>query len=179
MNNRVPAAQRSEKGEDVENILNSELAAWLWMLIGLSLIVAEILLGTFVLLPIAVAVLCSALVAFIGGMLTWQLIALAIVAGILMPISIRLIKPRFTPKGVGYGPVGSGAETEAVMTVVRRDYDDALSVRIKGDYYAIDSDQTLAEGDQVRITHFSGGIASVAVIGGQSASKKNQQESSI
>lgn len=145
---------------------------WIWVLLGLGLILLEIAVGTFILLPLGIAALGVAIVSVAGGSLSIQLLALATLAGILLPISIRWIRPFFSPKGVGYGTTGTGAEKGRVFYLVRRDFDDAIGIRIKGDFFRASIDgqepgKELRENLAVSFIRFDGTLAIVQPVEAQ------------
>lgn len=144
---------------------------FLWLLIGLLLAAAELMTGGLVLLALGVAAIGVAVLAWFGIGLNGQLIGMAVLSGILVPVAVKWIRPRFSPQGVGYGTTGAGTERGRLFTVCRRDFDGALGVKINGDFYRARLDNTeapdstgasaLAEGQPVRFVRFDGTTALV------------------
>lgn len=139
-----------------------------WLVIALLLGLAELMTGTLLLLALAVAAALTALLSALGLTLPMQLIGMGLMSGILVPIAIRIIRPRFSPHGVKYGTTGSGVERGQRYRVRKRDYDDASVLLINGDLYRLrlgnsDSElgSRLAAGTEVVFDHFEGTTAVV------------------
>jgi membrane protein implicated in regulation of membrane protease activity len=136
-----------------------------WLILALILGLAELTSGVLVLLALGIAAALTAVLAFVGASFEWQLAGMGVFSGILVPVAIKWIRPRFTPKGVSYGTTGTGVEKGTVYTVVRRDFDSASCVKINGDFYRIRVSETgeteLPEGTRVIFTHFDGTTAVV------------------
>jgi len=92
---------------------------------------------------------------------------MGIFAGVLVPLGVMVIRPRFSPKGVAYGTTGTGVEKGNRYTTLLRDYDNATGIKVNGDFYRIrvlESGQTeLPEGTQVVFKRFEGTTALVNV----------------
>ena len=82
----------------------------LWLILALVLSLAELTSGVLLLLALGIAAALTALVSFLGAPFEWQLVTMGIMSGILVPVAIRWIRPRFSPKGVAYGTTGTGVE---------------------------------------------------------------------
>ena len=74
---------------------------------------AELTSGVLVLLALGIAAALTALLTALGAPFEWQLVGMGVFSGILVPIAIRWIKPRFSPKGVAYGTTGEVPERHA------------------------------------------------------------------
>lgn len=139
--------------------------SFLWLLVALLLGLAELTSGGLVLLALAGAAVLTALLAFFGAPLPWQLIGMGIFSGVLVPLTIRVIKPYFTPRGVAYGTTGTGVEKGRSFYTVTRDYDGASGIKINGDFYRVRVDgnerTVLPEGTEVRFKAFEGTTAIV------------------
>ena len=139
----------------------------LWLILALILGLAELTSGVMVLLALAIAAALTAVLAFINVPLEWQLAGMGVFSGILVPVAIKWIKPRFTPKGVAYGTTGTGVENGTVYRIIKRDFDGASCVKVNGDFYRIrvnDTGQTeLPEGTRVIFKTFDGTTAVVVV----------------
>jgi len=139
----------------------------LWLILALILGLAELTSGVMVLLALAIAAALTAVLAFINVPFEWQLAGMGVFSGILVPVAIKWIKPRFTPKGVAYGTTGTGVENGTVYRIIKRDFDGASCVKVNGDFYRIrvnDTGQTeLPEGTRVIFKTFDGTTAVVVV----------------
>lgn len=137
----------------------------LWLILALLLGLAELTSGVMVLLALAIAAGLTAVLALLGFSLEWQLAGMGLLSGILVPIAIRWLKPRFSPKGVAYGTTGTGVEQGRRFNSLRRDFDDATGIKVNGDFYRIrvqPGGQTeLAEGTPLIFHHFDGTTAIV------------------
>ena len=119
------------------------------------------------LLALGIAAALTAAVTALGLSLPWQLLSMGIFAGVLVPLGVMVIRPRFSPKGVAYGTTGTGVEKGNRYTTLLRDYDNATGIKVNGDFYrlrVLESGQTeLPEGTQVVFKHFEGTTALVNV----------------
>lgn len=136
-----------------------------WLILALILGLAELTSGVMVLLAVSIAAALTAVLAFIGVPFEWQLVGMGVFSGILVPVAIKWIKPRFTPKGVAYGTTGTGVENGIAYQIVKRDFDSASGVKVNGDFYRIrvsDTGETeLPEGTRVIFKTFDGTTAVV------------------
>ena len=141
--------------------------AYSWLVLALLLSLAELTSGAMVLLALGIAAALTAVVTALGLSLPWQLLSMGIFAGVLVPLGVMVIRPRFSPKGVAYGTTGTGVEKGNRYTTLLRDYDNATGIKVNGDFYRIrvlESGQTeLPEGTQVVFKHFEGTTALVNV----------------
>lgn len=139
--------------------------AHLWLILALILSLAELTSGVLVLLALGLAAALTAMLAYAGAPFEWQLAAMGMFSGILVPVAVRWIKPRFTPKGVAYGTTGTGVERGMVYRIVRREFDDAPGIKVNGDFYRVRVSDTgesdLAEGTRVIFETFDGTTAVV------------------
>lgn len=139
----------------------------LWLILALILGLAELASGVMLLLALGIAAALTAVLAFINVPFEWQLAGMGVFSGIFVPVAIKWIKPRFTPKGVAYGTTGTGVENGTVYQVIKRDFDSASCLKINGDFYRIrvnDTGQTeLPEGTRVIFKTFDGTTAVVVV----------------
>lgn len=138
-----------------------------WVLISLSLLVAELMTGTVLLLALALAAFITAIAAYFNIGLTGQLFTLAFSGAVLVPVAIMVIRPRLSPAGIKFGSVGSGAENGKVFDIISRDFDNAPGIKIHGDFFraelinALPSDPPLKPDDRVIFDHFEGTTAKV------------------
>ena len=110
----------------------------------------------------------TALLAFLGAPFEWQLAGMGLFSGILVPVAIRWIRPRFSPKGVAYGTTGTGVEQGRRYQTLKRDFDGATGIKVNGDFYRLrvtDTGETdLPEGTDVIFKQFDGTTAVVETI---------------
>ena len=141
--------------------------AYSWLVLALLLSLAELTSGAMVLLALGIAAALTAAVTALGLSLPWQLLSMGIFAGVLVPLGVMVIRPRFSPKGVAYGTTGTGVEKGNCYTTLIREYDNATGIKVNGDFYrlrVLESGQTeLPEGTQVVFKHFEGTTALVNV----------------
>ncbi|WP_447553622.1 nodulation efficiency, NfeD-like protein [Vreelandella sp. EE22] len=139
--------------------------AYSWLVLALLLSLAELTSGAMLLLALGVAAALTALVTTLGLPLPWQLVSMGIFAGVLVPIGVMVIRPRFSPRGVAYGTTGTGVEKGNHYTTLKRDYDSATGIKVNGDFYrlrVLESGETeLAEGTPVTFKRFEGTTALV------------------
>lgn len=141
-------------------------AGSLWLTVALSLALAELMTGSLVLLALAAAALITALAAALGVPLSVQLAVLGLSSAVCVPLAVWVIRPWFSPAGVNYGVAGTGAQHGERFHIVRRDYDGASGIKIKGDFFRaryVDAapDEWPAEGAEVVLDHFEGTLARV------------------
>lgn len=109
--------------------------------------------------PTRAAIVATAEVSFV-----WQLVAMGVFSGVLVPLAIWKIQPWFSPKGVKYGTTGSGVEAGQVFTTRRRERDGATIIVVNGDDYRIrvaqSGETTLPDATEVTLDHFDGTAAS-------------------
>lgn len=141
--------------------------AYAWLIIALLLSLAELSSGGMVLLALGMAAALTALLAWLGLSLAWQLVGLGILAGILVPIAIKFIRPWFSPRGVAYGTTGTGVEKGRTYCTLKRDFDGATGIKINGDFYRIRISENgateLPEGMVVTFRSFDGTTAIVTL----------------
>ncbi|MBB3231249.1 NfeD family protein [Halomonas stenophila] len=111
--------------------------AYAWLAIALLLGLAELTSGALLLLALGVAAALTAALAALGLSLSWQLLGMGVFSGLLAPLAIMVIRPRFSPRGVAYGTTGTGVEKGRAFTVLARDFDGACGIKINGDFYRI------------------------------------------
>lgn len=141
--------------------------AHLWLILALILSLAELTSGVLVLLALGMAAALTAILASVGVPFEWQLVGMGVFSGILVPVAVRWIKPRFTPKGVAYGTTGTGVERGTTYQIIKRDFDNATGIKVNGDFYRIrvsDTGETeLPEGTRVIFRIFDGTTAVVVM----------------
>ncbi|MBW6390153.1 NfeD family protein [Billgrantia antri] len=142
--------------------------ALIWLAIALLLGLAELTSGVLVLLSLGVAAALTSAVAVLGLTLPWQLLAMGVFSGILLPLTIKVIRPWFSPSGVAYGTTGTGVEQGHTYTTLKRDFDDASGIKINGDFYRLRVAETgateLPAGTLVTFERFDGTTAIVSQV---------------
>ncbi|MDY7114857.1 NfeD family protein [Halomonas sp. SSL-5] len=111
--------------------------AVIWLIIALLLGLAELTTGGLVLLALAAAAALTAALAGLGLSLPWQLLGMGVFSGVLVPLAVWVIRPRFSPRGVAYGTTGTGVEKGHTYTTLKRDFDGASGIKINGDFYRL------------------------------------------
>ncbi|WP_404375444.1 nodulation efficiency, NfeD-like protein [Vreelandella aquamarina] len=141
--------------------------AYSWLVLALLLSLAELTSGAMVLLALGIAAALTAAVTALGLSLPWQLLSMGIFSGVLVPLGVMVIRPRFSPKGVAYGTTGTGVEKGNRYTTLIREFDNATGIKVNGDFYrlrVLESGQTeLPPGTQVVFKHFDGTTALVSL----------------
>lgn len=136
-----------------------------WLILALVLGLAELTSGVLLLLALAIASALTAGLAFLDLSFEWQLVGMGVFSGILVPVAIRWIRPRFSPRGVAYGTTGTGVEQGQRYRTLKRDFDGAVGIKINGDFYRVkvsDSGASdLPENTEVVFQHFDGTTAVV------------------
>ena len=139
----------------------------LWLILALILSLAELTSGVLVLLALGIASALTAILASLGVSFEWQLAGMGVFSGILVPVAIKYIRPRFSPKGVAYGTTGTGVERGTVYETLRREFDDATGIKVNGDFYRLrvgaSGDTELPAGTRVVFKRFDGTTAVVEV----------------
>ncbi|MGR4066831.1 NfeD family protein [Halomonas sp. LR3S48] len=140
--------------------------ALIWLAIALLLGLAELSSGALVLLALGIAAALTSALAALGLTLPWQLLAMGVFSGILLPLAIKVIRPWFSPSGVAYGTTGTGVEQGHSYTTLKRDFDGATGIKINGDFYRLRVAETgeteLPEGTLVVFQAFDGTTAIVS-----------------
>lgn len=140
--------------------------AHVWLALALLLCLAELVTaGVFLFLALGIAAGLTALAAFLGFSVEWQLVTMGVSSGLLVPIAVWWIRPYFTPKQVDYGTTGTGVEQGQQYRIERRGFDDATVIRMNGDLYRIRVAETgetvLPSGTPVVFDRFDGTTAIV------------------
>ncbi|HIX62468.1 MAG TPA: NfeD family protein [Candidatus Halomonas stercoripullorum] len=139
--------------------------AVVWLAVALLLGLAELFSGGLFLLALAVAAVLTAALTLLGLTLPWQLLAMGILSGILVPLTIWKIRPWFSPGKNQYGTTGTGAHRGQRFTTTQRDFDNATVILVNGDLYRIcvaqSGETVLPPGTTVVFDHFDGTTAIV------------------
>lgn len=140
--------------------------AYLWLILALLLSAVELGTGGLVLLALGIAAALTAGLAALGLSLPWQLLGMGILSGLLVPLAVMVIRPRFSPRGVAYGTTGTGVEKHRTYTTLKRDFDGATGIKINGDFYRLRVVETgateLPAGTLVTFERFDGTTAIVS-----------------
>lgn len=139
--------------------------AVVWLAVALLLGLSELFSGSLVLLALGFAAGLTAALTLFGLTLPWQLLAMGVLSGILVPLTIWKIRPWFAPGGSQYGTTGTGAHRGQSFTTTQRDFDNATVILINGDLYRVriaqSGETTLPPGTNVIFDHFDGTTAIV------------------
>lgn len=150
--------------------------AMLWLATALVLGLAELTSGALLLLALAIAAALTAATAAMGLPFSGQLLAMGVLSGVLVPLTIKVIRPRFSPKGVAYGTTGTGVEHGHRYVTIERDFDGASGLKINGDFYRLRVDGStttrLPAGTQVIFKEFDGTTAIVELASANSSSQE-------
>ena len=139
-----------------------------WLILALVLSLAELTSGVLVLLALGMAAALTALLTFLGAPFEWQLVGMGVFSGILVPLAVRWIRPRFSPRGIAYGTTGTGVEHGRSYRTLKRDFDNASGIKVNGDFYRLCTSDTgmteLPAGTEVIFERFDGTTAVVHTI---------------
>lgn len=137
----------------------------LWLALALLLSLIELAAFSMIFLALGAAAALTALLSFLGLPFYWQLVAMGLLSGILVPVAVRYIRPYFSPKGVNYGTTGTGVEKGNRYRTLKRDFDGASCIKVNGDFYRLriaESGETeLPAGTDVIFEQFDGTTAVV------------------
>lgn len=136
-----------------------------WLILALILSLAELTSGVLVLLALGIAAALTAILSSLGVTFEWQLAGMGLFSGILVPVAILWIRPRFSPRGVAYGTTGTGVEKGTAYETQRRDFDNATGIKVNGDFYRLrvrpGGETELPAGTRVIFEQFDGTTAVV------------------
>jgi membrane protein implicated in regulation of membrane protease activity len=137
--------------------------AWLWLVIGVALAVAEVFTTTFVLIMFSAGALAAALVAAVGLPIWLQILAFGLVSAASMGL-LRPVIQRHLHQGGGSAPMGlAEIEGSAGLVLERVDLDHGM-IKIEGELWTArpyDSTQTFEPGERVRVIEIKGATALV------------------
>ncbi len=142
------------------------MAALVWLIIGIALIVAEVFTLDFVLIMLAVGSFAAAGIAAAGGGPVFQVIGFALVSALTVGAVRPVIKRRLEQKAPKTPEVAVGAEAieGATAVVLERVDSDRGLVKINGETWsarAFDATQVLEPGERVQVIKVQGAIALV------------------
>lgn len=137
-----------------------------WLILALVLGLAELFsAGMLLFLSLAAASALTALLAYFGAPFAWQLVGMGVFSGILAPLAILWLRPRFSPKAVAYGTTGTGVEQGRHYRTLKRHFDGATGIMVNGDFYRLriepSGETDLPEGTDVVFETFDGTTAIV------------------
>ncbi len=137
--------------------------AWLWLVIGVALAVAEVFTTTFVLIMLSAGAFAAAALAAIGAPLWLQIIAFGAVSaatiGLLRPLIQRHMHQGGDPQQMGLAAI----EGSSGLVLERVDLDHGM-IKIEGELWTArpyDSTQTFEPGERVRVIEIKGATALV------------------
>jgi membrane protein implicated in regulation of membrane protease activity len=121
----------------------------LWFISGVILIILEMFTPGFFLASLSVGTFLAALIAWLGGSETWQLVGF-IVGGTASLLALRpIIKRYFEASGTSTNADALMGRVSKVEQTVRAG--DRASIRIDGDTWEMECDQDLKSGDRVQV----------------------------
>jgi len=137
--------------------------AWLWLAVGVALVVAEVFTTTFVLLMLAAGALAAAVAAALGLPLWLQGLVFAAVSAAALA-GVRPLIQRRVNRNADPAPIGLAAIEGAVVPVIERIDSDHGLIKIEGELWTarpLDHTQVIEPGERVRVIEIKGAIALV------------------
>lgn len=136
-----------------------------WLLLAMLLIFVEFAVGTLVLLSFGVAAL---VVAAVTGLMPEmgipaQLGVYSLANVIIVPLAVKVLRPRFSPTATHYGTAGTGAQDGLSYMTQAREFDNATCISIDNDLYRAQLEDGQAPELDTRVTllRFEGTVAIV------------------
>jgi membrane protein implicated in regulation of membrane protease activity len=137
--------------------------AWIWLVVGVALAIAEVFTTTFVLIMFAVGALAAAAAAAIGLPVWAQALVFAAVSAATLA-GVRPLIQRHFHRSSDPAPVGLAAiEGAAGLVLERIDVDHGL-IKIDGEMWSArpyDATQVMEPGERVRVIEIRGATALV------------------
>jgi membrane protein implicated in regulation of membrane protease activity len=137
--------------------------AWLWLVVGVALAVAEVFTTTFVLIMFAAGAFAAAVAAALGLPIWLQAVVFGAVSAAAM-VGVRPLIQRRWHRGSDNTPMGLDAiEGSSGLVLERVDTDHGL-VKIEGEMWSArpyDATQTFEPGERVRVIEIKGATALV------------------
>ena len=137
--------------------------AWLWLVIGVALAIAEVFTTTFVLIMFAAGAFAATVEAALGLPIWAQALVFAAVAAAALA-GVRPLIQRHWHRNSDTAPVGLAAiEGSAGLVLERVDADHGL-IKIDGEMWSArpyDATQTMEPGERVRVIEIKGATALV------------------
>ena len=137
--------------------------AWLWLVIGVALAIAEMFSSTFVLIMFAAGAFAAAVAAALGLPVWIQLAAFGAVSAAALA-GVRPLLQRHLHRNSDPAPLGLAAiEGSAGLVLERVDADHGL-IKIEGEMWSArpyDATQVMEPGERVRVIEIKGATALV------------------
>ncbi|HEX6073942.1 MAG TPA: NfeD family protein [Micromonosporaceae bacterium] len=140
------------------------MAAVIWLIIGIGLVVAEVFTVDLVLLMFAVGALAAAGTALLTDSLVAQVVVFAVVSVLALAGVRPLIKKRMSHHADDGTPLSVAAVEGAAAVVLERVDTDHGLVKIQGDTWtarAFDATQVMEPGERVKVVEVKGATALV------------------
>jgi membrane protein implicated in regulation of membrane protease activity len=140
------------------------VAAVIWLIIGIGLVVAEVFTVDLVLLMFAVGALAAAGTALLTDSLVAQVVVFAVVSVLALAGVRPLIKKRMSHHADDGTPLSVAAVEGAAAVVLERVDTDHGLVKIQGDTWtarAFDATQVMEPGERVKVVEVKGATALV------------------
>lgn len=141
------------------------VAALLWIVLGIALVVAEVFTATFVLVMLAGGAFAAAVAAAVGAPVLLQAIVFAGVSTLSVWLLRPLVRRRMLGGGTGEPESEAVRELEgAAGEVVERVTTTAGLVKLEGELWsarAFDATQVIEPGERVRVVEVRGATAMV------------------
>jgi membrane protein implicated in regulation of membrane protease activity len=139
------------------------VVAWLWLVLGVALVVAEMFTTTFVLIMLAAGALAAAAAAALGAPLLLQALVFAVVSGAALA-GLRPVIQRHLHASGNTTPIGLAAIEGSVVPVIERIDSDHGVIKIDGELWnarPLDVTQVIEPGERVRVIEIKGATALV------------------
>jgi membrane protein implicated in regulation of membrane protease activity len=137
--------------------------AWLWLVIGIALAIAEVFTVTFGLIMLAAGALAAALLAAVGAPLWLQIMGFGAVSAAAL-VLLRPVLQRHLHSGRDGQSMGLAAiEGSSGLVLERVDLDHGM-IKIEGELWSArpyDSTETFEPGERVRVIEIKGVTALV------------------
>ena len=137
--------------------------AWLWLVIGVALVIAEMFTTTFVLIMFAAGAMAAAAAAALGLPIWLQALVFAAVSAAALA-GVRPLIQKHWHRNSDSAPVGLAAiEGSAGLVLERVDLDHGL-IKIDGEMWSArpyDATQVIEPGERVRVIEIKGATALV------------------
>lgn len=135
--------------------------AWILMIIGVVLCVAEIFIPGFVIFPIGVGALVAGAIAYFNAPITWVLLSWSITS-ILFWLSARTFYKKLTPNDF---KTGIDALVGKEAKVIEKIIEEKGRVKIFGDEWEVinDNNLTVSVGEKVKIVGYEGNKLKISV----------------
>ncbi len=137
--------------------------AWLWLVVGIALAIAEVFTTTFVLIMLAAGALAAAAAAALGAPIWLQGTLFAVVSAAAL-MGVRPVIEKHLHRSSDPAPLGLAAiEGSSGLVIERIDLDHGL-IKIEGEMWSarpLDHTQVFEPGDRVQVIQIKGATALV------------------